>query len=321
MSTPLPAANPLDRLTAEQQQQTQALIQALANLLQPTGVDGLQFRFPNAGPPKVTLHQSPNTPSVVLITLPKSGSMFIRNTLQRDLDLEYAEFSGGYFPHDLINEWLTQHFSRGSYVFQSHIDADPLNIYQLARYTPRVVVHVRDPRQATLSWTHHIDKVHADPNLRGRLAVAHPDLPGDYFDRPFEDRLQWQLEHHLPACVAWVRGWCEQADRPDSPLQIMFTTFANIKADPASFFAGLLGHYGIDATRLNQESLHAERREGTDHFRKGKLDEWRSVFSEAQRIQATQMIDPKLAERFDWSLDPAEHTREAIEQQGLAGVA
>ncbi|MEM1445132.1 MAG: sulfotransferase domain-containing protein [Planctomycetota bacterium] len=320
MSTP-PAANPLERLAPQHQQQAQALIQALAHLLQPTGVEGVQFRFPAAGPPKVTLHQSPNTPSVVLVTLPKSGSIFIRNTLQRDLDLEYAEFSGGYFPHDLINEWLAQHFSQGSYVFQSHIDADPLNIYQLARYTPRIVVHVRDPRQATLSWAHHIDKVHADPNLSGRIAVAHPDLPGDYFDRSFEDRLQWQLEHHLPACVAWVRGWCEQADRGDSPLQIKFTTFADMKADPVRFFADLLGHYGIDANLLNQEALQAKRQEGTEHFRKGKLDEWRGVFTETQRTQATQAIDADLAERFDWPLDPAGLAAEEKKTSGMAAVA
>ncbi len=323
MSTPLattpaatpPANNPLERLPDAHRQQVQQMMALVAQVLKPAGINSVAFNFTQPGLPRIQLGVHPSgAPTIVLATLPKSGSLFIRNSLVRRLNMTMASVSGDFFPEDLIVPGLLKQIAGGGHVVQTHIPAHELNAALLEQYLGRVVVHVRDPRQATLSWVHHLDRLQGDADVRDRLRVVQPALPADYFDRNFEQKVQWNLDHHLPNCVRWVRDWVALSESSSRNLNVCFTTFAKMKHDPDAFFAELLGFYGVDPARLSPDDAAPDADIKKDHFRKGETDEWRRVFTPDQCAQATEAIDADLAERFDWSRDasPASVEAEAL---------
>jgi len=134
----------------------------------------------------------------------------------------------GPFPTYFVMPAALESFSRGDVVRQEHFDASPIN---LALPRPEVL-HVRDPRQATVSWTHHFnrDYLNAPPYMDGTIHQP----PKDFCSWTFQSQLDWHIERHLPLLVAWLRQW--MAVEPTSPLKILWTQHEELVSDERGFF-------------------------------------------------------------------------------------
>lgn len=234
-------------------------------------------------------------PGIHLNTLPKSGSMFICDALADGLAIEKTVVSCGYFPDDMILRLTFEQLSDGGFISQSHLPANRLNKVVLQDYVDRIVVHVRDPRQALLSWTHFLTKLERD----GRPEVNHtiPPLPSEYFSLSLAEQIGWQIENYLPLCVQWLEGWIDASEDEAFRVKILFTRFEDFVADADSFFMRILDFYGIP------ESLFVYQKrpkEGADHFRKGRVDEWREVFDADQTARATAIMTERILTQFGW---------------------
>ena len=134
-------------------------------------------------------------PGIFINTMPKSGTSYISSVLSRSLNIEllYDYVAPGYFPNYFLLPSRLQYVLNGNVVRTEHFDANPINIFVLEKYKPKLVFHVRDPRQATLSWLHHVN----------RMIIQTPDadnytihiLPVDYLNWPLEQQIDWHLEH------------------------------------------------------------------------------------------------------------------------------
>lgn len=236
-------------------------------------------------------------PFILLNTMPKSGSIYILMTLADSLSIEVSleGAAHGFFPdYYLIPAKLAQ-LKAGRIVRQEHFDAKPLNIRLLANYTDRIVLHLRDPRQATLSWLHHAN----------RLAREHPEgvnytvhaLPEGYLDWPLPQQLDWQIETHLVSLVSWLKDWQSYLDGEAADIQVLVTRFEDLIVDERAYFARILKFYGIP------EELFTHRpAEKTiiHNYRAGQPDEWRRVFTGAQKKRCAEIIGDGLLERFGW---------------------
>ena len=110
------------------------------------------------------------------------------------------------------------------------------------------MLHVRDPRQAVLSWTHHLDSISKDKGSALWLDVVVPSLPKDYFDFPFERKLDWQIQHHLPHLMNWCEQWKSVIEKRTDDL-FLLTTFEELAGDEQKMLKNMYDHLTSPRTK------------------------------------------------------------------------
>lgn len=241
-------------------------------------------------------------PPMLVTTMPKSGTYFISGLFGAGLKIDSRIVSHQYFPDDVIRQPELRILSEGNCISQDHFGASRINLTHISRHVDRVLVHLRDPRQATLSYVHYL----ADPSFRANeaatLKFVYPPLPDDFYTLPFDQRLDWGIDNWLPLLIEWVDGWLRaEADaRTDGgKLRIGFTRFEDMAVDQQAFTARVLEFFDIPPERFIRPPLKAEE---VKHFRRGESDEWRRVFTPDQSARAERVIPRAMAERFSWPL-------------------
>lgn len=236
-------------------------------------------------------------PSIVLSSLPKSGSIYQLSLFEKGLGYAARNTSLGYFPRDLADWSKLGEVMRGGAMTQFHLDASPANLQILRVVCPRLQVHFRDPRQATLSMTHHLRRLwdmHHD--LRFMLPVQ-PVPDRRFFECDIATQIDWMIDHYLPGCVQWIEEWLTVADDPAAGIEVLLTTFEEMIRDEPAFVARTLDFFRIPAGRFANPNLE---RTMAVHYRQGTPDEWRGIFTEAQRVRATAAIPFAWKTRFGW---------------------
>ena len=234
-------------------------------------------------------------PSLLVVSIPKSGTVYIRETLLRGLPLKSAIISNLYFPVDQLRLDTLHEFAVGGQLAVVHIDPSPHNLQLLRRFVPRWTVHIRDPRAVVLSWTHHIEWLFADGQADNILHVE-PAPPLEYHALPFSRRLTWQIEHFMPRAVSWIESWLSVIDT--GRYDIRLTHYDNLRSSEDAFFQELMGFFWLDRGAY----IHSPPQKNVSvHYRRGEIDEWRRVFTTEQAERANSMLSPSLRARFDWN--------------------
>ena len=234
-------------------------------------------------------------PGILLNALPKSASESIWNRLAEGLGLAQGHVSIGLFPDCLVVPYRARELARGGIAAKEHLAASEANLAALeAAGVRRLVVHLRDPRQATLSWAHFLE---GDVRKRLLAPLWRRTTPAaGFFARPFAEQLDWHIEHYLPIAVRFIADWVAAAEAGAHGITVAFLDFETFRTAPERYFDQLLAAYAIPPERFAREA-EAE----VVHLRKGSLDEWRAVLTAAQRARAWRAIPPALAKRFHWT--------------------
>jgi Sulfotransferase domain len=236
-------------------------------------------------------------PSILVVTVPKSGTVFTNLTLSRGLSLEPVSVSFGYFPHYLVDIPKLSSFVEGGKVASAHFDPSPVNLQSLTYFVKKWVVHVRDPRSVVLSWVHHMNRLYRE---RGKGEYEHlfvyPAPPEAYYGWPFCRQVDWNIEHFLPSVVAWTRSWLAAYD--SRRYDMLLTTFSELARDELGYIHRILDFYAISRGLFRRPHI-AKTLQGS-HFRAGLQDEWLTAFSADQAAKATAAIGQDLIERFGW---------------------
>jgi len=235
-------------------------------------------------------------PSIIISTMPKSGTYYISNHLSKGLHCKTRIISNQYFPYDAIRYSEIKEASLGSYITQDHFPASPTNTHFISQLFDRAVCHLRDPRQAMLSYIHYLEGFKGGDDT---FALIYPRLPDDFFELPIESRLDWGVDNWLPLLVEWTAQWVEFAEGQDK-VTVKFTRFEDLVSDEEAFTQDILDFYGIPQPRFIPPVL---KKDGDVHFRSGLIDEWRSALTPDQQERATAQIPLQIAKRFGWSLD------------------
>ena len=222
--------------------------------------------------------------AIILNTMPKSASVYLFESLSRGLNRETRRITTrppGNWPYDDIDEVKLAELVNIDGVTQQHFDAHPRNLEILQRLCPKLIVHVRDPRQSMVSWIHHCCSNHLST------------VTARYRSLPFTQQVEYELDTFLRDAVQWLKRWLEVRD-----LNIHFATYEQFHADHQAYFRNVLDFYDIP---LEDFDFTPQERSEASHFRKGEVDEWRRVLTDEQQQGANDMLSSELCERFGWS--------------------
>src|SRR5262245_18325616 len=86
--------------------------------------------------------------SILLNTMPKSGSVYTAKTLAAILGLDLRYIGHQYVLVDQINVHLARMIGGGGYVSQNHLSPSPENLQIIQHFKLKMILQLRDPRQA-----------------------------------------------------------------------------------------------------------------------------------------------------------------------------
>lgn len=238
--------------------------------------------------------------NIIFNTIPKSGSVYIATTLKDSLGYTNTALSASYFPRDVINfSKADSFFKNKSMISQDHFDSSKVNIQWLTKYTDRMVIHLRDPRQVLLSWVHNMNWIKKN-GWDDLLYMVTPTPPSEYYKWKLSKQIDWNIENFLPEVVAWMNAWLEfkeQEDAKDNGFKILLTTYDDFLSDDIGFYNKVLDFYEIPREQFVYKP--AEKTE-TTHFRKGDVNEWRKVLTQAQKDRVNEIVPLALLQKFGW---------------------
>jgi hypothetical protein len=248
--------------------------------------------------------------SIFLAALPKSGTEFVRGGIHDatqlidpqqlwDAELVQQFWTGycnradvggtGLFVSERLNLRELSNLVPDGFLQASHCMANYHNLCTL-RDAPfkRALVLVRDPRDATVSWTYHVRTL--PPHLlHFNSFMQH--LPADYFEWPHQRQLSFQVRTFLPAAVNWIESWLDAAERPEHGLSIQIIPFPILRDDPLRMFEQIFAFHGIDdydLARIKPPTV------GERNFRDGSNGAWREEFSEEDRVFAASLMGSRI---------------------------
>lgn len=239
------------------------------------------------------MHEAQTT--ILLNTLPKSGSRFVRRALARGLGRSTVTISGGMFPDKLLVHHGLRDTALGGHVTQDHLPANRYNLLVLEEAFDRMILHLRDPRQSLLSWTHHLNDLHGKGR---RLPLEVLEVPAAFVQWSLQGQIDWVIDNHLPLFRDWLAEWVRVLDAGDLGTRILVTRHEDMVSDQASFFRSILDFYDIPHGAFTPPPLPEP---GKAHYRKGETDEWRRVFTSEQACRASDLIGNAILNRFGWA--------------------
>lgn len=236
-------------------------------------------------------------PPMLITTLPKSASESIWNRLAEGLGLAQSHLSIGLFPDCCILGPRVQEFAQGGVVSKEHVPASKHNLEMLrAAGIRRTLVHLRDPRQAVVSWAHFVS---SDVSMRLLAPIWRKIVPpASLLAQGLSAVIDWSVEHYLKLQVEWVQGWVKAAEAETEGPEILFLDFEGFRRDPDDYLAQVLAFF-----RVAPDAFDPERGAAAEdiHLRRGDTDEWRQALSKAQQDRALEIMTPELCRRFGWS--------------------
>jgi hypothetical protein len=250
-------------------------------------------------------------PSIFIATLPKSGTVFTRTAIVDAAGLEVppidtatnsANLSGycnapnpysrGDFTSEHLNLPALRHLQPNGFVWVSHCPPTHHNLCTLRDAGfDKVTALVRDPRDATVSWTYHL-RTMARSMMNYNSFIQH--LPVDYFHWLHADQLAFQVRTFLPTAVNWIEGWAGASMQ--NLVRVHFVLFDELRTQPQFVFQRIFEFHGVSEFDLAKVPAPEP---GKRHFRKGESGAWRNEFSESDKAFANNLIGSRLDRVFD----------------------
>lgn len=241
------------------------------------------------------LRNTNEIPGIFVASLPKSGTVFLSDSLCRGLGKKPLGFpSGGLFPWATIPHEGVNTLIRNKSVYVIHCSPSRYNRIELSSRLDKMVVHVRDPRQALISFSHFL------PALLERLDPEyglHLGVPEDYLSRSYSSQLDWLCDHYFMYQVKWIEGWLDAMKDSEFKTNILFTCHEDLQRDQKTFFERILCFYSIPIEWFHLPPTPCK---GHQNFRKGYTDEWKQALTETQALKISNMIPCQLYEYFKW---------------------
>ncbi len=250
-----------------------------------------------------------NAPSVFFVSLPKSGTVYTWYSLQDTTGLKLPDFHllegwndynagrdfscpdlyacGDYNTQLLVPQGM-KNFLRG-YIFGSHMQASYHNMRILKESgIDRITVLLRDPRDAFVSWVHHLNKL--GPSARNYHSKIY-HIPRDYYDWSLQEQFSYQIRTFLPITINWVEGWLDYYASTDKEVEILFVYYDELKRQPERYIRRITEFHGLRDVDFSKV-IKAEP--GKMHFRKGEHEQWRNEFSSSDQSLVENLMQDRI---------------------------
>jgi len=251
--------------------------------------------------------------SVFFVSLPKSGTVYTWYTLEAMTGLRMPQFhlmrgwpeytkgldfacpelyACGDYNTQLLVPTRMRRFLRG-YIFGAHMQASYHNMRVLKDCgIRRITVLLRDPRDAFISWVHHLRAL--GPTARDYHSKIY-HIPRAYYGWPAEEQLNWQLRAFFPVIVNWVEGWLDYCASEDREVDVLLVFYDELKRDPIRYVRRIAQFHGLE--NVDYAKAIAPR-EGELHFRRGEHEQWRDEFTAEQCRLTDALMGERLLDGF-----------------------
>jgi hypothetical protein len=181
-----------------------------------------------------------------------------------------------------------KHFLKG-HIFGAHMQASYHNMRILEESGIRkITVLLRDPRDAFVSWVHHLRSL--GPTARNyHTKIYH--IPREYYDWSLGKQFDYQVRTFLPITVNWVEGWLDYYASPDRRIDVLFVYYDELKRQPVRYIQRIATYHELKDVDLSK-IIVAEP--GKMHFRKGQHEQWREDFSRANQKLADELMKDRI---------------------------
>lgn len=250
-----------------------------------------------------------NKPAQILINaLPKSASLFIARTIAATLDCKTMRVgTRGVNFSQADSEAIYNFINTNRAVAQDHIAPNQYN-YKILYYSglTQFVIVFRDPRDALVSWAHHLERMDIVNNPWHKwLLVSSGIISERYYELNWHEKLNDLIRNYFPIMIDWINGWVHLASSQDR-FKIMIKTYEEFITDKTAFIESILKFYNLSIDQKQivwpSDSHRISKEINLDtHFRKGVVG---SHYDELLRNQIewiNDKIDKDLFKRFHWS--------------------
>jgi len=244
------------------------------------------------------VEQKPDAP-FFYNAMPQSGPFYFVRTMSSFFDLDTFRVTKKTFPEDQIfeNPFIRFIDQGDKKIVEAYADPSSHNIGLFQKHLPKFVLHVRDPREALVSWIDYVDR---HRNHKFTLGRVPPVPPPEYFDWNFEEKADWQIEHYFSYCVDWLEQWLDTLDQHPE-LEIKVTTFEEMVTDPLNFFREIVSFYGGDAEDFTEGDVFPIWR-AQYHFTEEDIATWKERLTNEQQERVTAEMPDRFFEYFGWEL-------------------
>ena len=251
--------------------------------------------------------QNTTNKNILINALPKSGSLYIARTLSTTLSCEMIPIGKPQGPfHFIDTEALYNFLSKPKSVCQEHIPATDFHLNALhISGLKKIVIQFRDPRDAIVSWAHHIERqdIAQSPWIQCFL-ISSGNIPENYYTLDWQNKLDHLIKHFYPQMIDWMKGWLRAAQ--DDRFSIMINTYEKFVDDKESFIQKLIEFFDLHKEDLEiqwpSDSSRMDKNINLDtHFRRGISGSHLDELSALQLEKVNSGMDPDLAKQFGWN--------------------
>ncbi|OUR60336.1 hypothetical protein A9Q74_14070 [Colwellia sp. 39_35_sub15_T18] len=248
-----------------------------------------------------------------LVTLPKSGTMF---TWQNLVNISNKGFPRWLYEEEKVKEYqkgidnlIKGNVTTGDFSSQKIVDIIqlkndlekgaivgfhmPANFHNIKKLeqagVKKLTVLLRDPKDALVSWTHHLNN-----ELAARMIEVQKFyfLPDYYTKLSINEQLNFQVKSYYALCVNWIESWLFYAADQNHELDIQIVYFDEMKNNPLSYFERICKFHDnvtFDLSLLNVAS------QGSLHYRRGKNGSWKDEIPQ----ESHDLLDAINSERME----------------------
>jgi hypothetical protein len=245
-------------------------------------------------------------PPVLVIALPKSGSVYLQRALRRTLRVPVHHIASGGMSGASFGHADLCRFEQGNVVSREHLQPRAFSLKVLAKHGVRkAVLHVRDPRAAIVSWTRHMDRILESRGFRSVELSCEIAVPEDYPAWSFDQRLCWQVVNKMPSFVRWIEDWLLLAES-SRDVDFLITDHAELSRDGRGLVERILDFHGIaydpkwifmPSTRFGRNNIFSMLEAPCP----AKIPAWVRLMPPEALDAADALLPDRLAKRFGWT--------------------
>jgi hypothetical protein len=174
---------------------------------------------------------------ILIPGLRKSANVFIRRAIEQMLGCPFVRFVDAW--DEAQPDPLKAFFGSERAVGGEHLAGSAHNLAMLAAHrVTRIAVLMRDPRDALISWWHHLER----PDIKSarlRAPVPNTFVPPDYYTLAPEQKLRELITPGMATLQAWMAAWIDVAGTSSS-LRVHFNRFEDFAVDQRGAVGAML---------------------------------------------------------------------------------
>jgi hypothetical protein len=225
--------------------------------------------------------------SILFASLPKSGTVFTSETIARSLTIPYKSDPG--FPDKEISENILNEFTKYPAIHVSHLSPSTSNQKKLLEANiNKIILHIRDPRAAMISWYHFIEKWNTDEREHTMKGA-----PKNYYQLSKKDKNDVLIDTFYQYCLKWIQDWMDIYDK-NTDFKILLMTHDDLLVSTEHYCNKVFDFYNVSAPVIEL------KKDSKTHFRSGKKTEWIEHLTAEQINRMDEMMPDELRKRFGW---------------------